>query len=243
MCDQLNNPGLKDHPQSYFGNAINPDDLNKLRSKFLHVWGKIGKRLCEQYDMKFVTNNTPQAAPAAFHYILLLDASGSMAGNPWNALMQAVKEFIRIRIDCGAADRITIIVFASAANYAMFNVESKAVDSGKIQFTSGGTDFTKAFDLVVKTIENVPLPTSTANAAQNLSFIIIFMTDGQASYPENELNKLLTLRTRINQFWTVAFGVAQMDLLKKINDKMGGTFKELKTLEELISVYAEIARN
>ncbi|CAF1183940.1 unnamed protein product [Adineta ricciae] len=233
----------KDHPQWDFGNAINPDDLNKLRSKFLHVWGKIGKCLCQQYGMKFVTNNTPQAAPAAFHYILLLDASGSMAGDPWNALMQAVKEFIRIRIDCGAADRITIIVFASAAKYAMFNVESKAVDIGKIQFTGGGTDFTKAFDLVVKTIETIPLPTSTANATQNLSFIIIFMTDGQANYPENELNKLLTMRTKINQFWTVTFGNAQMDLLKKINDKMGGTFKELKTLEELISVYAEIARN
>jgi uncharacterized protein YegL len=233
----------KDHPQWDFGNSLIPDDLHKLRSKFLHVWGKIGKLLCEQYDMKFVTHNTPQAAAAAFHYVLLLDASGSMNGNPWNALLQAVKEFIKIRIDSGAADRITIIVFDRNAKCDIFNVEAKAVDFTKIKYTGGGTDFSKAFELVVTTIKNIPLSNSTAQSAQNLPFIIIFMTDGQASHPDKQLDELLTMRTRINQFWTVAFGAAKMDLLKKINEKMGGIFKELKTLDELINVYAEIARN
>jgi len=233
----------KDYPDWDFGNSIMPDELFRLRGRFLDVWSKIGQRLCEKYEMTFVKENTPQAAPKSFHYILLLDASGSMNGNPWNALLQAVKEFIKIRIDSGAADRITIIVFDSNAKCDIFNVEAKAVDFTKIKYTGGGTDFSKAFELVVTMIKNIPPSNSTAKSAQNLPFIIIFMTDGQASDPDKQLDELLTMRTRINQFCTVAFGAARMDLLKKINEKMGGIFKELKTLDELINVYAEIARN
>ncbi|CAF4334604.1 unnamed protein product [Rotaria sp. Silwood2] len=44
----------KDHPDWDFGNSITPNQLFKLRGKFLNVWSKIGRRLCERYDMTFV---------------------------------------------------------------------------------------------------------------------------------------------------------------------------------------------
>jgi len=233
----------KDHPDWDFGNSITPDKLFKLRGRFLDVWSKIGERLCEKYKMKFVTANTAQAAPKPFHYILMLDASGSMSGRPWNNLLDGVKEFIKIRMDSDLADRITIVVFDDNATYAFFNVDIKTIDITKIKFTNGSTDFGNAFNLVIRAMQSVQLPNSASNSAGDLEYIIIFMSDGQADFPNSQLETLLTMKAKINQFWTVALGKTEMDVLEQINQKMGGTFKELKDSADLVDVYAEIARN
>jgi len=73
--------------------------------------------------------------------------------------------------------------------------------------------------------------------------IIIFMSDGQAEYPNTQLDRLLTMKSRINQFWTVALGDTKMDVLEKINDTMDGEFKELQDSKDLVDVYAEIAHH
>ncbi|CAF0875790.1 unnamed protein product [Adineta steineri] len=232
-----------DHLDWDFGNSITPDDLFKLRGKFLNVWSKIGKRLCEKYDMKFVTENTPQAGLEPFHYILLLDASGSMRGTPWEHLLDGVEEFIKIRVDSGALDRMTIIVFDYNAKYAYFNVDIKAVDLATIQFTNGrSTNFCNAFDLVVKTIQSPQLQISFSNSTENLDFIIIFMSDGQAECPNTQLSTLLTMKIKIRQFWTVALGKTQMHVLEEINQRMNGTFRKLEDSADLVHAYGEIAK-
>ena len=233
----------KDHPDWDFGNSITPDDLFKLRGKFLHVWSRIGEKLCEKYQMKFVQQNTSQATAKSFHYILLLDASGSMKVGPWKNLLEGVKEFIKIRLASGLADRITIIVFNDNANYAYFNEDIKSIDIKKISFTGGGTDFTKAFDMVIDVMQKVQSQSSTSGPSANLDFIIVFMSDGQANFPGSQLDTLLTMQTKINQFWTVALGDRERDILEKITEKMNGTFIELKDSAELVGVYAEIAQN
>lgn len=233
----------EDHSDWDFGNSITPEELFNLRGKFLHVWSNIGERLCSKYEMKFVKQNTPQPPPKPFHYILLLDASGSMDGVPWQNLLHGVKEFIKIRIDSNTADRITIIVFADDAKYADTNVDLKSFDLDKIIFTNGGTNFEKAFKLVVQTIKNVSSSNSASSSTVNLDFIIIFMSDGQAVCPNEQLNILLTMKMKIHQFWTVALGNTHMNILKAINDKIGGTFKSLTDSADLVQLYAEIARN
>ncbi len=233
----------KDHADWDFGNSITPDELFKLHGRFLSVWSRIGRRLCEQHDMKFVTENTRLAAPKSFHYILLLDASGSMGGTPWNDLLNGVREFINIRADCGTTDRVTIIVFDHHAKYAYYNADIKTIDIAKIEFTNGGTSFSTAFDLVVKAMQTLQVQTSTANSSQNLDFIIIFMSDGEAEYPGAQLEMLLKMKEKINQFRTVALGRTKMDILEQINLKMKGTFIDLKDSADLVHVYAEIARN
>lgn len=233
----------KDHSDWDFGNSITPDELFSLRGRFLDVWGKIGSRLCEKYQMNFVKENTPQAAPKPFHYILLLDASGSMGGKPWKNLLDGVNEFVKIRMDSNTADRITIIVFDDTARYAYSNVDMKTVNTAQIKFTNGMTDFGNAFKLVIRAMESVPAQNSTSNSSENLEYIIIFMSDGQADFPSNQLDTLLTMKSKINQFWTVALGNTKMDILEQINLKMNGIFTELKDSADLIQVYAEIARN
>jgi uncharacterized protein YegL len=232
-----------DYPDWDFGNSITPDDLFKLRGKFLNVWSRIGELLCLKYDMQFVTENTAQAAAKPLHYILLLDASGSMSGEPWRNLLDGVKEFIKIRVDSGSLDRVTIIVFDSHASYAYFNEDIKLIDITQIKFTNGGTCFDKAFDLVIKTIRNTQARNSTFDPFGHSEYIIIFMSDGQAEFPYNQMETLSTMKTIINQFWTVALGNTSMDVLQRINKKMDGTFKELKDSADFVYVYAEIARN
>jgi uncharacterized protein YegL len=232
-----------DYPDWDFGNSITPDELFKLRGKFLNVWSRIGERLCDKYDMEFVTENTAQATAKPFHYILLLDASGSMQGEPWRNLLEGVREFIKIRVDSGSSDRITIIVFDSHATYAYFNEDIKSIDITQIKFTNGGTDFGNAFDLVIKTIQNRQMSTSAYNHCGNLDYIIIFMSDGQGGFPFSQMQTLSTMKNLIDQFWTVALGNTSMDVLQQINHKMDGTFKELEDSADFVHVYAEIARN
>jgi uncharacterized protein YegL len=232
-----------DYPDWDFGNSITPDELFKLRGKFLNVWSRIGEHLCEKYDMQFVTENTAQAVAKPFHYILLLDASGSMDGEPWKNLLDGVEEFIKIRIDSGSSDRLTIIVFNDNATYAYFNEDIKSIDIAKIKFTGGRTDFGNAFDLVIKTIRNTQVQSSTFNPFEHLDYIIIFMSDGQAGFPFSQMETLSTMKNIINQFWTVALGNTSTNVLQQINEKMDGTFKELKDSADFVYVYAEIARN
>ncbi|CAF1618372.1 unnamed protein product [Rotaria magnacalcarata] len=232
-----------DYPDWDFGNAITSDELFKLRGKFLNVWSRIGELLCEKYDMEFVTENTAQATAKPFHYILLLDASGSMSGEPWRNLLDGVREFLKIRVDSGSSDRITIIVFDSQAKYAYFNEDMKSIDITQIKFTDGGTDFGNAFDLVIKAIRNTQIQSSAYNPFGQSDYVIIFMSDGQGGFPASQMQTLSAIKTMINQFWTVALGDTSMDVLQQINQKMDGTFKELKDSADFVHVYAEIARN
>ncbi|CAF1551872.1 unnamed protein product, partial [Didymodactylos carnosus] len=230
----------KDYPDWDFNKSISQDknELQRLRSKFLHVWGKIGQRLCGKYDMVYVKQNTEPILPKPTHYILLLDGSGSMGiNNAWTHLLQGVKEFIKIRIDSGTTDRITIIVFDDKATYAFFNEDLKNVDLSNMNFPRGRTDFENAFQAVVNTIENLK------NEKTPLDYMIIFMSDGQAPYPAKQLETLLTMKDRINQFWTVALGKAEIQVLEDINKKMDGTFKDIKDSVDLVQAYAEIAHN
>lgn len=226
-----------------FGNSIIPDDLFKIRGRFLTVWSKIGSNLCEKYDMKFVTENTAQGKPKSFHYILLLDASGSMKGKPWKNLLEGVNSLINIRSNSGAEDRITIILFHNDASRVFFNVHMETVKTENLSCTKGTTDFSKAFDLVIETIENVSSQNSIINSCDNSKFIIIFMSDGQATCPDTQLKKLSTMESQIDKFWTVALGNTEMNVLKRINKMMSGEFKELSDSADLVDVYAEIAHH
>ncbi|CAF1401568.1 unnamed protein product [Rotaria sordida] len=232
-----------DYPDWDFGNSITPDELFKLRGKFLNVWSRIGELLCGKYGMEFVTENTPQATAKPFHYILLLDASGSMNGEPWRNLLDGVREFIKIRVDSNSSDHVTVIVFNDYATYACFNEDIKSVDITQIKYKGGNTNFEKAFDLVIETIRRTQSQSSAYNLFGHSEYIIIFMSDGQAQFPYIQMETLSTMNTMINQFWTVALGDTSMDVLKRINLKMDGTFKELKDSADFVYVYAEIARN
>jgi uncharacterized protein YegL len=233
-----------DHADWIFESALNDDELNRLHGKFLTVWEKIGSKLCEKFQMKYVTYNTSQRiSHQAFHYILLLDGSGSMGGDRWEHLMKAVQEFLTRRDTLKAGDRITIIIFSEAAKIAFFDEEIQNIDVTRIQYPGGGTSFNAALACVNKCITKSKSK-SVLDSVHN-NYAIVFMSDGEAEYPEKELDRLLKEHdTVIKNFWTLALGDNQalsMEVLKQINDKMNGSFYDVTTSTDLIRVYAEVA--
>ncbi|CAF1380703.1 unnamed protein product, partial [Didymodactylos carnosus] len=182
--------------------------------------GKIGGRFCDRFQMEFIQMNTPRSRIESYHYTLLLDASGSVREEWWNNLIAGVKALRQSHV-------------------VLPNVTIRDVDVTKIKCSAGRTNFELAFQLVINTLESVQqqpqIPTS------NLEYIMVFMSDGEATCPETELNRLQAMNdVHIKEFWIV--NEQKIGVLKRINIIMSGTFKQLKDPAELIQVYAEIAQ-
>jgi uncharacterized protein YegL len=235
----------KDHYDWNFDAIMTVDELNRLHGKFLGVWARIGPELCDKYGMKFVTTNILKSIEQiSFHYILLLDGSGSMSGQPWKDLLDAVKKFLDVRRSTNSSDRISILVFSSHATTVYFNETISNIDLSTITFPGNTTNFANAFATVHNIIKRAQKETanSTSNNIQ-IGYAIVFMSDGQADYPQKELTALLTdYKMQIKRFWTVTLGQTKMDILEKINKTMDGLFFDVKHSSDLLETFAEIAR-
>ncbi|CAF1261072.1 unnamed protein product [Didymodactylos carnosus] len=126
----------------------------------------------------------------------------------------------------------------------------KDIDTKDIIWTDSATAFGPAFQLVIDVIKinstaavESGIVSEAGQKDKNLQYIIVLMSDGEAEYPETELNSLSTRNLQIKEFWTVALGLGQMSILEQINAKMDGTYKQLKDSCELFRVYAEIAQS
>ena len=239
----------KDHHDWNFDSNLTVDQFNRLHGKFLGVWAKIGSELCEKDAMKFVTMNALKPVePFSLHYILLLDGSGSMRNRASNDLLNGVNEFLKYRSVKNSADRITILVFSTVTKTEYFNKTISEIKLSRINFPGGGgTDFTDAFATVHRIIkraeEQTPNSISSSTGNAKTDYAIIFMSDGQADYPHDELTALLiSYKSQIKRFWTVALGLRKMDILEKINNTMIGLLLNIKDSSELFKTYAEIAR-
>ena len=259
----------KSHADWDFGD---PKTRETKQTPYIHIWKKIGRRLCEHFGkgMEFVEENSPIPVN---HFILLLDHSGSMngtskslkrmlrlitAGNttteaskpdektmtPWEHLLKAVKNFIDIRIDkiCHT-DRMTIIIFGNTATRICYQETVNTIDMENIDISMDicgeGTNFSAPFRLLIDTLNEMKND-STYN---NLRNTIIFLTDGE---PQNHCNDELDAlssgyQPMITRFWTMGLGKYNEKILREINEKMHGEFRNIEHPADLIERYAEIA--
>ncbi|CAF4006430.1 unnamed protein product [Rotaria sp. Silwood2] len=240
------------------------------KTPYTYIWEKIGEQLCLHYGngMKFVTQNSPTPIN---HFILLLDHSGSMNGtifkqisrilipgkttstasdsnqadlSPWEHLLKAVREFIRIRIQkVYHTDEMTIIVFANRATRIYNREKLNNIDMNRLNMSmlvcGAGTNFSVAFDMLIETLNEI----RNNPACNSLRHIIIFLTDGDPQvYPTSELERLSTdFKSMITDFWAMGLGKYNKKVLQKINEKMQGKFTDIEKPEDLIETYAEIA--
>jgi hypothetical protein len=193
--------------------------------------------------MSSATENIPPIAGKPFHYILMLEGSGGMSGRIWADLLDGVKEFVKIRMDFGLPDRITMIVFDQTAQYIYLDADIKTIDVTKIPFRCGGRAFDGAFNLVIQAMQRGSMRNLSFNSNANLEYSIIFMSDGPANFPSKQLETLLTMKMNISYFWALIIDGPGTEVSEKINQEMGGTLKKLKNLSEFLTVYAEIARH
>ena len=238
------------HQDWIFESNLEEDELIQRRAKNFKIWKKIGPYLCGKYKMDFVMKNTPQEINhPSYHFILLLDASASMFGERWNDLIRAVETFIKSRISMKTNDRLTIIVFADGTETPYENADLHTIEIEKIPFFDHlKTDFLLAF----KTL-NECLTRSRKNSA-NTNYAIVFMSDGEGTYPEEEIDLLeKTHADVIKRFWTINLVGADADtnlsseatqsqkVFDQINEKMNGDMYLLRESSALISTYAEVA--
>jgi hypothetical protein len=151
------------HSDWNFESAINDDELMKLHGKFLTLWTKIGPHLCQKYNMKYVVFNKAKqdlVTHESFHWILVLDGSGSMAGRSWKDLLEAVKEFLNHRTTLNTNDRITIIIFSDKADYSYFNEAIEDIQVDEIRSPSGSTNFNEPFVRVNECIKRFEIEAS-----------------------------------------------------------------------------------
>jgi uncharacterized protein YegL len=224
---------------------LDEHELNRLHGKFLVVWSKIGKELCRKYNMKYVIyNRSLNINHESFHYILLLDGSGSMAGQRWQHLMNAVQEFLTRRSALNTSDRISIIVFSSSANLVYSDEVIQLINVNDIAYPNGETSFRAAFESVNNCITDSRRK-RVLNSVYN-KFAIVFMSDGEDKYPDRQLKDLLKEHgSVIKRFWTLALcnnnQSPSMSVLGQINTKMNGSFIDIATSVDLVRAYAEVA--
>ena len=132
--------------------AKNDQAINK--EKNVKIWNLLGERICAMYAAKGVPI---QFQPATLdprkqqmeqyqktHYILLLDASFSMRGQPWNDLIQCVQEFLKQlenNVLIREKSRISVIRYDSESYIDIAEEKPSHSLVSKIKFTNGGTNF------------------------------------------------------------------------------------------------------
>jgi uncharacterized protein YegL len=156
---------------------------------------------------------------AGFHFLLCLDESGSMTGDPWTQLSLAVRSFITARNN-STVDKISIIQYDDTARVV---VENASINSGpQLQsFRGGGTDFSVAIStshsLFKKYISNKLTP------------VFIFMSDGGASNGLTEMTSMYEeFKTNGIRIYTVAFG-SGIQMLRDLAHRGKGSYIECVT--------------
>eukprot|EP00743_Colponemidia_sp_Colp-15_P013099 GILK01015097.1.p1 GENE.GILK01015097.1~~GILK01015097.1.p1 ORF type:complete len:1309 (+),score=173.68 GILK01015097.1:591-3929(+) len=172
-----------------------------------------------------------------FHFIFVLDESGSMSGAPWNDLMLAYRQFLQRRLnDQGVEDLVTVVQFSSTPRTTV-NCSKLSVAPQSLSFGSGGTCFSPAL---------VQASTHIGQSPEGCIPMMIFMSDGgdaggstsvatmQAVYNAHAAKGLIC--------HTVAFGSgAETGLLRDIATAGHGTAYSAANGMQLGQVFSEIA--
>eukprot|EP01006_Ploeotia_vitrea_P050435 TRINITY_DN67461_c1_g2_i1.p1 TRINITY_DN67461_c1_g2~~TRINITY_DN67461_c1_g2_i1.p1 ORF type:complete len:645 (+),score=93.26 TRINITY_DN67461_c1_g2_i1:121-2055(+) len=182
------------------------------------------------------TKGNMVASTEKFHFIFVLDESGSMQGRPWAALVTAYRTFLAQRVtDQGQPtdDLVSVISFASHARI-QFSHQPMATVSRNLSHQSGGTSYKPAIDQVFNVI-NTP----------GCKPIVIFMSDGfpgDAAAGQARMRQLFQQYPQL-QLFTIAFGAAQNNELQNLASCCGAKGKFVQTMGEvaLVSTFQTIA--
>jgi len=201
-------------------------------------WQRVGKTLCGQYQTVYTLKDY-HSVEQETHFIFVLDASGSMSGERWQTLLQAIRSFIKTKMNASSlAHTMSCIVFNSEAQVQVPQSPLSLSNVNLLRFTSGGTSFQAALQQVTDVLNGCP---------DDSINVIVFMTDGNGDYPEaqlTELNSFNYLR-KVDTFWGVGIAEASNSgTLKKITEAWGnkGQYRNPRELNGLITEYIEIAK-
>ena len=173
-----------------------------------------------------------------YHFVLCLDDSGSMTGNPWNDLVTAVNAFVAQRQSLpssASSEMISIVIYNSVARIAAEYQPMSSFSRDWLKFNSGGTDFSIALTTADQIVGR--------HLDKNIKPVLIFMSDGGSYNGEVEMEQLARNYRVSNglEVYTLGFGSIQFEKLRELARLGKGQFLEAVNGLDLRTTFVEIS--
>ncbi|CAE7258229.1 GVINP1 [Symbiodinium sp. KB8] len=235
----------KNHPSWNFGDK--DPGRTDFEARALRAWRKVGPRFCKRYGTRFTEHGEASSSVNGppTHWLLILDSSPSMVGEPWLGLKEAVKALL-LKLEGAKQDRFTIIQFSGTAwiemTYEANPIVQEAFESVAPRggYTSFQAGLECARDAVLKLAERHTGRTTA-----------VFMSDGcdgprdgskMSTSTMDDFRKALEEHSTDFQFHSIAYGGhADEAQLKIMADVVGGKFSKSEDEVELKSAFVELA--
>ena len=170
-----------------------------------------------------------------YHFVLCLDDSGSMTGPPWQSLVQAVHEFVMIRLATTSSDRISIAIHNHQTRVAAEFQLMSSFSPSWLTFLGGENDFSLALRVADGIIGR--------HLDKNIKPVLVFMSDGIWNNGEIEMDQI-TRKYRVAnglEIYTLGFGDIWFDKLRELARVGKGQFIEAVNGIELKTAFVEIS--
>ena len=156
-------------------------DRRDFEAKAQVTWKVVGPHFCKKYGTVYTEYGEQSTLSVQRHFVLILDSSGSMAGQPWRSLMKAVGMLPSF---C----RFSVVLFADSAEVEVKDCEGEEFLSSRLDVLQdshcgGRTNFAAAFQCAGDLVSDF-----------DFSFqpVVVFMSDGQNNQGEGHLDQALT---------------------------------------------------
>ena len=130
------------------------------------------------------------ARPAAHHYVICLDESGSMYGQKFEAAQRAVEDFATQAAlkNKGTASAVSLVMFDHDARVVCSQtpLEEHASCTSTITYNGGGTEFCRPLNHAMQLVQG-------NKDKYDKQFILIY-SDGQAGFPQAETELMKRFR-------------------------------------------------
>jgi len=179
----------------------------------------------------------PQLQPKIYHFVFVLDESGSMSGEPWADLVRAYLNFKSKRLSdqVGSRDYVSVIQFNDSARSIVTSCSIASAPSS-LYIGGGGTTFSPALRLASSVIQAHRIPSVP---------ILIFMSDGgdgggdAVATTQSIANQCKHLNLQVH---TIAFGASASEkLLQNMANVAGGQFHKAIDGVSLVQTFSKIA--
>eukprot|EP01094_Clydonella_sp_ATCC50884_P025936 TRINITY_DN698_c0_g1_i3.p1 TRINITY_DN698_c0_g1~~TRINITY_DN698_c0_g1_i3.p1 ORF type:complete len:434 (+),score=80.98 TRINITY_DN698_c0_g1_i3:118-1419(+) len=195
--------------------AVGGVDAGRLRAEYEHEVEKFKKRQRLKY-----------------HIIFCLDASGSMCGEDWDSLMEAVWGFLDERHSVQADDLVTVITYSCSADVVCEARPLHECIGISIPFEGGGTSFAAGLRQVIRALERTDL--------KRYKPLVLFMSDGYASDGDCEMIEISDRFGKSVELHTLCFGGTE-ERLQELAERGGGTFSQSVSGSDLVTQFRTIS--
>ena len=173
-----------------------------------------------------------------FHWVLVLDKSPSMDGQPWQDVMASTKSFMRSRGSVSNSEKFSIVIYGS---YAFVVKEFQDVANFTKQSMTAGLDVGPGtnFSAALSTADQV----ISRHLDENCNPVLVFMSDGICSNGDAEMTEISRkyLVEHKLKVYTIGFGSVDFNKLKQLAYRGGGKFIECTEAIDLKHTFIQIA--